>query len=325
MIKNLSVLMTTYNCGKYLLASVNSILQQSFKEFEFVIIDDGSTDDTEQIISRFVDERIRYIKIPHLGRSKALNIGLRECSDKWVALMDADDVSHPQRLQKQLNSLVSTENAISCTWSAYFRNRNILYRVETPCSNNELKKRIALHSYICNSSVIYNKNFILQHTGYNEQLTAFEDYELWLRLIKEANFFVVPKYLSFVRIREDSASRIHFNERKTLVYDFQKKYFCDLESNFSISKYDEQQMIKGWREYFYGDKKNARLEWNKIPKRSWTVRIILAYLLTFTSEKILYKFQNYRLRLRLNSLLSRGRTANKEFKKTMRTINKFAV
>lgn len=155
--------------------------------------------------------------------------------------------------------------------------------------------------------------------------TVFEDYELWLRLIKGANFFVIPEYLSFVRIREDSASRIHYNVSKTLVYDFQKKYFCDLKSNFSIPKYDERQMIKGWREYFYGNKKNARLEWNKISKRSWSVRIILAFLLTFTSEKILYKLQNYRLRLRLNSLLSRDKTANKEFKKTIRIINKFAV
>ncbi|MEW6702041.1 MAG: hypothetical protein AB1298_04920, partial [Bacteroidota bacterium] len=189
------------------------------------------------------------------------------------------------------------------------------YSVETPCSNDVLKKRMALHSYICHPSIIYNKNFILHYAGYNEQLTAFEDYELWLRLIKEANFFVIPEYLLFVRIREDSASQINFNERKIIVYDFQNKYFCDLKSNFNISTLEEQQIVKGWREYFYGNKKNARLEWNKISKRSWSVRIILAYLLTFTSEKIFYKLQDYRLRLRLNFLLSRDKTANQELKK----------
>ena len=103
--------MTTYNCAPYINQAIKSILNQSYEDFEFLIIDDGSTDDTEKIINQFKDPRIRFIKREHFGRSAALNYGLKNASFDIIALMDADDISHPKRLEIQLNNYVCSSNS----------------------------------------------------------------------------------------------------------------------------------------------------------------------------------------------------------------------
>ena len=101
-----SVLITTYNCAPYIAQAVQSILNQTFQYFEFLIVDDGSTDNTEDIVKSFSDKRIRYIKRNHFGRAAGLNFGLKNSSNEIIALMDADDISHPQRLELQLKNIL---------------------------------------------------------------------------------------------------------------------------------------------------------------------------------------------------------------------------
>src|ERR1035437_4628881 len=91
----ITVLLATYNCGGYIQTSINSILKQSYGNFELLIIDDGSEDNSEEIIRSLNSEKIRYIRLKHAGRSAALNCGLKEAKFEWVALMDADDIAVP--------------------------------------------------------------------------------------------------------------------------------------------------------------------------------------------------------------------------------------
>jgi len=104
MLNNISVtvLMTVYNSSQYILPAVNSILSQSYVNFEFLIIDDGSEDNIEEIVRSLNSEKIKYIKLKHLGRSAALNYGLKEAKHDWVALMDSDDIAVPERLEKEV-------------------------------------------------------------------------------------------------------------------------------------------------------------------------------------------------------------------------------
>ena len=97
-----SVLMSVYNETSYLRQSVQSILDQTFLNFEFVIINDGSTDDTQKILETFADPRIRIIRQPNTGLTKALNRGLKLCRGEFIARIDADDLSMPDRLEQQL-------------------------------------------------------------------------------------------------------------------------------------------------------------------------------------------------------------------------------
>src|SRR5438132_11921709 len=121
-VKNISVLMPAYNCGKYIAQSINSILNQTYKDFEFIIIDDGSTDNTEEIVLSFKDPRIIYRKTVNKGTSAALNLGLSLALNEWVARIDADDLNVPSRLEKQVKFL--NENPgydIVSSWSVYFK------------------------------------------------------------------------------------------------------------------------------------------------------------------------------------------------------------
>ncbi|MBK7981678.1 MAG: glycosyltransferase family 2 protein [Ignavibacteriae bacterium] len=94
----ISVLLPVYNGEKYLSQSIKSILNQTFRDFEFIIVDDGSIDNTEKIVSSFHDTRIKYIKKDHTGLADTLNYGLKLANYDWVARMDADDISLPNRL-----------------------------------------------------------------------------------------------------------------------------------------------------------------------------------------------------------------------------------
>lgn len=306
--EKLSVLLPTFNSSEYVGQAIKSILNQTFSEFEFLIIDDGSTDNTEEIVKSFNDDRIVYVKKKNSGLASTLNFGLQMAAFDWIARMDSDDICEATRLDKQIKQLVQL-NQISCTWCTYFKDNKVLYTVETPIESKELKKKLAIHSYICHSSVIYNRNFILANGGYNEEIKVFEDYELWLRLKDKIEFKVLPEYLVYIRIRNDSLSQ-ELSMNKNIIYNFQSSYYRDLTGNFSIIQKQEKQKLFGWREFFYGDKAKARIEWKKLGINLIIMpKIILAFIISFLPERYFRKIIEARIRYRmefyLNKILNR--------------------
>jgi len=312
-ISPITVLMPTFNCSKTISMAIKSILNQSFPDFELLIVDDGSVDNTEQIITYFKDDRIRYVKKHHSGLASSLNYGLKIAKYDWVARMDADDICAPNRLERQLEKGSFRPNTINCTWSSYFRDHKILYTVETPSDQLDLKKKLALHSYICHPSVIYNRNFILAQGGYDCELQRFEDYELWLRLMNNCSFHVVPEYLLFMRIRNNSLSRENIIENRKIVHSIQLPYYESLENNFGITENSNKIIVRGWREYFYGSPSLSRIEWGKDKLHIlFDPRIIIAYFISFFPENIVNIFRDKRVRIRLASYLKNFRI-NKSF------------
>jgi glycosyltransferase involved in cell wall biosynthesis len=201
-----TVLTTVYNCSGYIQTSINSILNQSYKNFELLIIDDGSEDNSEEIVRLLNNEKIRYKKLKHVGRGAALNYGLNAAKYDWVALMDADDIAFPRRLEKEIGMIGGDIRDIIFSDSAYFKNKKIEFLNMINTEREDLKKKIELRGHICNSSVLFNKNFILANGGYNENLSHSEDYELWIRLLNKANFVHLNEVLIFMRIRDKSLS-----------------------------------------------------------------------------------------------------------------------
>ena len=99
--RKISVLMPTYNVAAFVAASIESILDQSFQDFEFIIIDDGSTDGTSEVVGAYGDPRIVFVQRRHLGTVYQLNFGLAIAMGEYIARQDGDDWSHPKRLEKQ--------------------------------------------------------------------------------------------------------------------------------------------------------------------------------------------------------------------------------
>ncbi|HRI22888.1 MAG TPA: glycosyltransferase, partial [Panacibacter sp.] len=182
----ISVIMPVYNGGTFLEESINSILAQTFTEFEFIVINDGSTDDTEKIVLGYNDERICYIKIPeNKGIVFCLNHGLSLAKGVYIARMDADDIAEAARLSIQYEYLEKNKQVqIAGSYTRLF-NKNGLNKIrEYPVSPNAIKSRALKEVPFAHPAVMFRSALIKNGDYYYDP--AFypaEDYELWTRLI----------------------------------------------------------------------------------------------------------------------------------------------
>lgn len=275
----ITALLTTYCDEKFLPNSIKSILLQSFKNFELLIIDDGSTDETFKIVSEFNDPRIRYIRIEHCGRSAALNYGLRVAKFDWVFLIDADDLILPDTFKKYSVFIYNQPNIVVSCYASFHNGRRISFCLNHPTEDGDIKKFLYLHSI--NNTVLYNRNFILHELGgYSTSLTASEeDYELWLRAFNQLSFFIIPEYLVIKAFHRDSFSMKAPSVKKGKVYLLQKKFYDKMNLSTASVGYE----FLGWRELFYGNKKKARHIFYKsgykiLKKPKVLLAILISYL-----------------------------------------------
>ncbi len=190
----ISALMSVYNGEKYIADAINSILNQTFRDFELIIVNDGSTDNTMEIIKNFKDERIRIFQLnQNVGVGAALNVGLSHIRGKYVAKVDADDISYPQRFEKQKDFLDKNKGIIlvkslvnhfpdNLRVAVSQRYKYIKEVIEVQKNNVISTEDISnkLYWYLCiphTTMMIYAD--ILKQTKYNE-LRLCEDHDLCL-------------------------------------------------------------------------------------------------------------------------------------------------
>ena len=324
----ISVLMPVYNGSKFLNYSIKSILNQTYRNFEFVIVNDGSTDDSEKIIKSFKDERIKYFKLEHLGISKTLNFGLSKSTYDLVARMDADDISVTTRFEEQLNFLShNPQYDVVSSWYAMFRNKRIEYVIKTVEMDPEIKKRLMLHSEIVHPGVIYRKEIIEKHNGYKTD--GVEDYELWLNIKNEARFYNIQKVLTYLRVTENSSSRSDINEIRRKQYFVQSPYYKNLREKFELTNEIEEFEFRGWREYFYGNKSNAIKFWLKNKTKTiLKIKILIAVLTIFLPNGFFNKIRGSSIRLKLNYTINlfsnENRNLRVSFKKLITSLEEAA-
>ncbi len=179
--------MPAYNVEKYIKEAVDSVLSQSFTQFELLIVDDGSNDGTADLIRAYSDNRIRLIQQANGGVSAALNTGLKQAKGKYIARFDADDVCYPFRLEKQFQFmeahpdyvLIGSDADYMCEEGEFlFTNHNVGY------SNEEIQERVDVYCPFIHSTVMYKKEVVERLGGYEVLAFTFEDYFLWKKLIK---------------------------------------------------------------------------------------------------------------------------------------------
>lgn len=182
-----SVLMSVYNGARYLKAAINSVLQQTFSDFEFLIIDDGSSDASPQILQAYAqqDSRIQVYLRSHRGIARSRNELLLQAKADLIACMDADDIALPQRLAQQLEFLRSHPQVV-CLGGAFDwidHQGNWLGHCWTPQSNAELQQKLLGGiSLLHHAAAMVRRSAMLQVGGYEETMTASVDLDLWLRL-----------------------------------------------------------------------------------------------------------------------------------------------
>ncbi len=204
---SITVLMPAYNAQNYIGEAIHSVLQQTYTHFELLIINDGSTDGTKNIINSFDDERIVLINKNHEGVSAALNYGLMHAKGKYIARFDADDVCVSDRLQNQIVFLESHPEYVLTGSDAEYMLENGEFLFSFKCiahEYDEIFRKLYFYCPFIHSSVMYRKDTVIEAGGYSEHAHHFEDYFLWTQLAKKGKLHNIPKPL--IKVRFNAAS-----------------------------------------------------------------------------------------------------------------------
>lgn len=232
----ISVVLPVYNGAEYLHEAIDSILSQTFKDFEFIIINDGSTDDSEKIIASYEkdDSRIRFISRENKGLIYSLNEGIKLSKGKYIARMDADDVSLPMRFEKQVAVLENGADICGCHF-LHIDERGKKTRTKlVPLSEDSIQTNMALTTPFAHGSVMMRKSFLTCHELFYDvdNANSAEDYDLWIKMFdKKACFSNVDDFLFLYRDYSNSLSKHNSKslkkDAKALSYNqFKTKYKC---------------------------------------------------------------------------------------------------
>ncbi len=229
----ISVLMPVYNGQQYLAEAIESILNQTYWHFELLLLDDGSSDNSAQIIKGFNDSRIVYIKNEtNKGLIYTLNRGVGLAKGTFIARMDADDVSVANRFEKQIQEFQKDERLVICgSFIKTFGNGVEQYISHMPVTNAQILASIFFTCPFAHPSVMIRKDSILQlNEIYREDYKHSEDYDLWSRLVFVGNSKNIPEFLLNYRVHDKQVSTV-FEEHK---YQSVAKIQANLMSRFNI-------------------------------------------------------------------------------------------
>ncbi len=205
--------MPCYNAAGYIADAIRSVLAQTFRDFELLIINDGSTDGTADLVASFQDKRIVYMEQTQQGVGAALNMGLKHARADYIARFDADDICSPDRLEKQFHFMLSNPDYIVTGSGARYMDNagNYIFTFCPPVLTNEEIQALPFRKCpFIHASVMY-KRAPVARIGYNIHAHSFEDHLLWLNLKPEGKMCNLPEPLLHVRLNPGSLT---MDERK---------------------------------------------------------------------------------------------------------------
>ncbi len=221
----ITVIMPVYNAEKYVHEAIESILNQTYVDFEFLIFNDCSTDSSKQIIQSFNDPRIRLIdSAVNTGYVKHLNDGLELAKGKYIARMDADDISRPDRFQKQVDFLDGHEEVGVCgTYIEFVGTKKGV--VDFPIAHRDIITHFLLHGNgMAHPSVMLRKSVLDQHDIlYNRALEPAEDYDLWDRISIHAQLYNMPEVMLHYRVHDTNESVVKKDKQDLAVRSIREK------------------------------------------------------------------------------------------------------
>lgn len=291
MIKDLiSIILPTYNRFEYLKKAINSILIQSYQNFEILVIDDCSSDKTEKSINSFSDKRIRYLKNRiNLGHSKSRNIGIRNALGEYIAFIDDDIEWFPEKLSIQIEILKNSHNDVGGVFTSYYKiwdkKRRLLPENGGVIPGLTFFDSLLYENFIDTPALLIKKQCIEKCGVFDENMKCFVDWDLSIRIAKEfkLEFIKKPQYLSNDLpgsvTRQSSRIRAH-----NLEYVL-NKFYKDISKNKKIESIHTARI--GLLYVLAGDVVKARQFLIKSIKSSFNLKTLLIYYSTFSGNSFI--------------------------------------
>lgn len=194
---SVSVIIPSFNRSTVIARAIDSVLNQSYKNFELIIIDDGSTDSTDAVVESFIkNDKIKYFRQPNLGVSAARNLGASKASGDWLAFLDSDDEWHSDKLLTQVNFLKENESLkIAYTDEIWIRNGvKVNKKLIHQKFGGWIFDKCVHQCFIAPSSVILSSKLFFEMGGFDRDFKVCEDYDLWLKIssLYEVGFITLP-------------------------------------------------------------------------------------------------------------------------------------
>ncbi len=268
----ISVILPVHNSQEFVSQSIYSVLNQTYKNFELIIIDDGSTDNSKEICKSLSrkDDRIIFLDNAHRGLTVSLNKALEIAKGKFVARQDADDISLPERFEKQINWFLKDERRVLCGTNCKILDQNNIYKNNKSLkfTNNGIKKKLKYSNCFVHSSIMFLKNSAQNLGNYDENLEYAQDYDLWWKLTTIGEVGNLYEKLLILRNRKNSISvknknnqTLNFIQSCVKFYAYNKK-IVGINENKDIKFYENNNLTKNKvkvMKYLYNDKLDEKI------------------------------------------------------------------
>lgn len=196
---DLSVIMPVYNGEAYLCQAIDSILKQTFRNFEFIIIDDASTDGSEKIIHAYEDSRIKFVRnTDNQGNYPSRNKGLKMATGKYICVMDADDVAYPHRFDVQYRYLENHPDVLAVGTHYDFSIQGKTMKRNLPLSYEDVQIALLSDNHFLHSSLMVRTEAMRKIGGYDEKYVYSSDYDLLSRLALSGKIENLPDYSTLI-------------------------------------------------------------------------------------------------------------------------------
>lgn len=302
----LSVIMPVYNSKKFVRTALESVLNQSFKNFEFIILD-SSIDETSHIIKSYNDKRIKYFYLSQVSISEALNYGIKKSETNTIARMDADDISYPGRFEIQMEYLNNNNIDIIGTSFYYIDiNNDILYEKKMPEFHKDIEFMMPIESSLLHPTLMGKKKKFTEVGGYSDEYIT-EDVDIFLRLLeKGCRFYNIQNpLLGYRMINKDTGKIVLQNTSRIILgYNYiNNKY----KTNLNEEELYEKNLSLALLEYYSGSINISRkLFFKCVNIKPMKLIKLLRYLtITLFGDKIISFLRRKNVLTNLNKFLNK--------------------
>jgi glycosyltransferase involved in cell wall biosynthesis len=205
-----SIIMPTYNAEKFISKSIQSVLNQTYQNWELIVVNDGSKDNTSKVVESFDDKRILLIKQKNSGVSKARNIGIKNAKGAYIAFLDSDDLWLKKKLEIQVNYMLNHPNIVlSYTYYNSFVGDDTVVKNKQlyPFKINNLNERLLVFNFIATLTVMVKSDVLKDIGGFDTQLFGPEDWDLWIKVSQKGNIGYINQNLALYREHDGGISK----------------------------------------------------------------------------------------------------------------------